>query len=291
MALEQWEINLRNQLADILPTPPRVAADPVPPTTAPAPKVVVRTKAVPKWFLVGLILLMSVGTWYTYQLKMGRMFHLPKPGFMQSIDDLTVETAALRKDVTDLTAKTQSNSDRIGLLGALQEIGKLIGSFSVGAGMTDPVAAVNELVARLTEPMRAMGVAFSASLFGVLGSLIMGMLMVFIKSATVELVSSKHLVLHGEGLDAYAIRRLDLLSHDVDWNRWEDLLQRVHHPAYEVTVALVGKYIDLPDAYLSVTEALRHAIHDLLGDLAIRGELAARDGDDAARPGRDGVLA
>lgn len=77
----------------------------------------------------------------------------------------------------------------IGLLGALQEIGKLIGSFSVGSGMADPVAAVNELVSRLTEPMRAMGVAFSASLFGVLGSLIMGMLMVFIKSATVELVS------------------------------------------------------------------------------------------------------
>ena len=77
----------------------------------------------------------------------------------------------------------------IGLLGALQEIGKLIGSFSVGSGMTDPVAAVNELVSRLTEPMRAMGVAFSASLFGVLGSLIIGMLMVFIKSATVELVS------------------------------------------------------------------------------------------------------
>ena len=77
----------------------------------------------------------------------------------------------------------------IGLLGALQEIGKLIGSFSAGSGMTDPVAAVNELVARLTEPMRAMGVAFSASLFGVLGSLIVGMLMVFVKSATVELVS------------------------------------------------------------------------------------------------------
>ncbi|WP_114856029.1 CTP synthase [Brachybacterium sp. YJGR34] len=65
------------------------------------------------------------------------------------------------------------------------------------------------------------------------------------------------LVLHGEGLDAYAIRRLDLLSHDVDWSQWEELLQRVHHPSYEVTVALVGKYVDLPDAYLSVTEALR----------------------------------
>jgi len=64
-------------------------------------------------------------------------------------------------------------------------------------------------------------------------------------------------VLHTEGLDAYAIRRLDLLSHDVDWSQWEELLRRVHHPAYEVTVALVGKYVDLPDAYLSVTEALR----------------------------------
>ncbi|MGP5078925.1 CTP synthase [Brachybacterium alimentarium] len=65
------------------------------------------------------------------------------------------------------------------------------------------------------------------------------------------------LVLHAEGLDAYAIRRLDLLSHDVDWGLWEALLERVRHPLDEVTVAVVGKYIDLPDAYLSVTEALR----------------------------------
>jgi hypothetical protein len=77
----------------------------------------------------------------------------------------------------------------IGLLGALDEIGKLIGSFSLGPGTTDPITAVSELVARLTAPMKAMGIAFSASLFGVLGSLIMSMLMVFVKSATVELVS------------------------------------------------------------------------------------------------------
>jgi CTP synthase len=44
---------------------------------------------------------------------------------------------------------------------------------------------------------------------------------------------------------------------DVDWRRWDDLLRRVHEPAEEVTVALVGKYVDLPDAYLSVAEALR----------------------------------
>ena len=64
-------------------------------------------------------------------------------------------------------------------------------------------------------------------------------------------------VLHSEGLDAYVVRRLDLPFRDVDWTAWDELLRRVHRPQHEVTVALVGKYIDLPDAYLSVTEALR----------------------------------
>ncbi|WP_156198148.1 CTP synthase [Actinotalea caeni] len=64
-------------------------------------------------------------------------------------------------------------------------------------------------------------------------------------------------VLHAEGLDAYVIRRLDLPFRDVEWDTWHTLLERVHHPADEVEIALVGKYIDLPDAYLSVTEALR----------------------------------
>ena len=64
-------------------------------------------------------------------------------------------------------------------------------------------------------------------------------------------------VLHGEGLDAYVVRRLGLPFRDVDWTAWGELLRRVHRPANEVTVALVGKYIDLPDAYLSVSEALR----------------------------------
>lgn len=66
-------------------------------------------------------------------------------------------------------------------------------------------------------------------------------------------------VLHTEGLDAYVVRKLDLPFRDVDWSTWDDLLDRVHNPDHEVTVALVGKYIDLPDAYLSVTEAIRAA--------------------------------
>ncbi|MCD5312445.1 CTP synthase [Kineosporia babensis] len=64
-------------------------------------------------------------------------------------------------------------------------------------------------------------------------------------------------VLHSEGLDAYVVRRLGLSFRDVEWDSWNDLLRRVHEPAHKVELALVGKYIDLPDAYLSVTEALR----------------------------------
>ncbi len=64
-------------------------------------------------------------------------------------------------------------------------------------------------------------------------------------------------VLHREGLDAYVVRKLDLPFRDVDWREWDDLLRRVHHPEEEVRIALVGKYVDLPDAYLSVVEALR----------------------------------
>ena len=64
-------------------------------------------------------------------------------------------------------------------------------------------------------------------------------------------------VLHSEGLDAYVVRRLGLPFRDVDWREWDELLRRVHNPEHAVEIALVGKYIDLPDAYLSVTEALR----------------------------------
>jgi len=64
-------------------------------------------------------------------------------------------------------------------------------------------------------------------------------------------------VLFNEGLDTYVMRRLGLPSRDLVWGEWDELLERVHNPAHQVSVALVGKYVDLPDAYLSVTEALR----------------------------------
>ncbi len=64
-------------------------------------------------------------------------------------------------------------------------------------------------------------------------------------------------VLHSEGLDSYVVKRLDLGGHEVVWGEWDALLHKVHHPKHHIRVGLVGKYIDLPDAYLSVSEALR----------------------------------
>ncbi|MGA0865955.1 MAG: CTP synthase [Candidatus Nanopelagicaceae bacterium] len=64
-------------------------------------------------------------------------------------------------------------------------------------------------------------------------------------------------VLHREGLDAYIVRRLSMNFRDVVWGEWDELLHRVHSPKSTIKVGLVGKYVDLPDAYLSVTEALR----------------------------------
>lgn len=65
--------------------------------------------------------------------------------------------------------------------------------------------------------------------------------------------------LHEEGLDAYVVRRLNLPFRDVNWATWNDLLDKVHNPSGEIEIALVGKYVDLRDAYLSVSEALRAA--------------------------------
>ena len=64
-------------------------------------------------------------------------------------------------------------------------------------------------------------------------------------------------VLHREELDAFVVRRLNLPFRDVDWTEWDDLLRKVHEPQESVRIALVGKYVDLSDSYLSVTEALR----------------------------------
>jgi CTP synthase len=101
-------------------------------------------------------------------------------------------------------------------------------------------------------------------------------------------------VLHREGLDAYVVRRLGLSFRDVDWSRWDDLLERVHHPKQTVTVALVGKYVDLPDAYLSVSEAIRAAGFGHRARVELRwvpsDECVSPSGAASALAGVDGVV-
>jgi CTP synthase len=101
-------------------------------------------------------------------------------------------------------------------------------------------------------------------------------------------------VLHSEGLDAYVVRRLGLPFRDVDWTDWDDLLRRVHRPLHHVEVALVGKYVGLPDAYLSVTEAIRAGGFANDAGVTIRwvtsDDCATPAGAEAALAGVDAVV-
>ena len=66
------------------------------------------------------------------------------------------------------------------------------------------------------------------------------------------------LVLHDEGLDDYVCRVLHLDDEPPDLDAWRELVRRVDAADQDVRIGLVGKYVNLPDAYLSVVEALKH---------------------------------
>ncbi|HUG75084.1 MAG TPA: CTP synthase, partial [Acidimicrobiia bacterium] len=66
------------------------------------------------------------------------------------------------------------------------------------------------------------------------------------------------LILHAGGLDEVICSRLGLTGDTPDLAAWIDMVERMARPTRRATIALVGKYVDLPDAYLSVVEALRH---------------------------------
>ena len=66
------------------------------------------------------------------------------------------------------------------------------------------------------------------------------------------------LVLHEEGLDGLLCRQLGFGDLPIDLSQWESLVERVEHATRPVRIGLIGKYVSLPDAYLSVVEALKH---------------------------------
>lgn len=101
-------------------------------------------------------------------------------------------------------------------------------------------------------------------------------------------------VLFREQLDTFVIRRLNLPFKDVDWTQWRDLLDRVHNPRGSITIGLVGKYTDLPDAYLSIAEAVRAAAFQHYQKVDIQwvsaDECASPEGAAQALAGLDGLV-
>ncbi len=67
------------------------------------------------------------------------------------------------------------------------------------------------------------------------------------------------LIYEREGLDDYVLEKLGISAPKSDLSEWAELVRRIKHPADKTRIAIVGKYESLPDAYLSVAEALRHA--------------------------------
>ncbi len=66
-------------------------------------------------------------------------------------------------------------------------------------------------------------------------------------------------MLHDQGLDAIVCERLGLEAPPADLSMWTRLVYALEHPKHEVTIGMVGKYVDLTESYKSLTEALRHA--------------------------------
>jgi CTP synthase len=67
------------------------------------------------------------------------------------------------------------------------------------------------------------------------------------------------MLLHEQGLDAIVVEKLGLAAREASLSEWEAVVEAKAHPEAEVTIAMVGKYVDLRDSYMSLSEALRHA--------------------------------
>lgn len=91
------------------------------------------------------------------------------------------------------------------------------------------------------------------------------------------------LLLEQEGLDTLVLKRLRLNAGERDLTDWREMVERLRSPAHRVRIALVGKYTTLPDAYLSVIEALTHAGTDL--QTAVEVEWVAAEDVEQHGPG------
>ena len=79
-----------------------------------------------------------------------------------------------------------------------------------------------------------------------------------IENRTASTIYEVPLMMQKEGLDKIALEKLNMDYSPADMSEWEKMVYKINHPQKKVKVAVVGKYVELPDAYISVTEALHH---------------------------------
>ena len=80
-----------------------------------------------------------------------------------------------------------------------------------------------------------------------------------IESRDAETLYDVPLAMHEQGLDDIVCNHLKIVSHEPDMSEWKALVDRVKNLSKTVRIALVGKYVELQDAYLSVVESMKHA--------------------------------
>jgi len=110
---------------------------------------------------------------------------------------------------------------------------------------------------------------------------------------TVDTIYEVPLILEEEGLGQLIVDKLSLKAHQTDLSQWQELVRCLKTPREPVNIALVGKYVELKDAYFSVREALRHAAlyHDRdINLLWIHSEDLERDGSDAVLRSAQGIV-
>jgi len=101
------------------------------------------------------------------------------------------------------------------------------------------------------------------------------------------------LVMHEEGLDEYVCRMFGFADRDIDLSEWEILVDRVENSNIPLRIGIIGKYVALPDAYLSVVESLKHGGFFHAADVSIEW-IQAEDVEEMSADGRlselDGIV-
>lgn len=114
-----------------------------------------------------------------------------------------------------------------------------------------------------------------------------------IQAVDAESIYEVPLTLKSEGLDDIIVEKLKLDCHEAQLEEWKEIVRKIKEPRACVQVALVGKYVELPDAYMSVSEALRHAgiAHNVnvKVNMIYSGDLETEGGEEALR-GMDCIL-